>query len=79
MPPMPPMNDEAVDADKLMKALEPVTSLVKTSKKAGATYGLFTDVLDAVSFVFSYPVSMKFKQSMFFFKDFDSNVCHTNL
>ena len=50
MPPMPPMNDEAVDADKLMKALEPVTSLVKTSKKAGATYGLFTDVLDAVSF-----------------------------
>merc|ERR1719427_1638109 len=50
---MPPMNDEAVDAEKLMKALEPVTSLVKTKvAPAGMTYGLFTDVLDACNAAF---------------------------
>merc|ERR1712002_680098 len=45
LPPMPGMNDEPMDADKLIKALEPVTSLAKA--KSGMTYGLFTDVLDA--------------------------------
>ena len=48
MPPFPSMNDELVNektAEKLMKALEPVTSLAHASPVA---YGLFTDVLDAV-------------------------------
>jgi len=51
MPPMPPMNDEPVNdetVEKLAKALEPVTSLVKTKLTSENTaYGLFTDVLDA--------------------------------
>merc|ERR1711962_905338 len=43
MPPMPPVNDEP-NADKLIKGLQPVTSLIPS---APAAYGIFTDVLDA--------------------------------
>merc|ERR1719193_478620 len=45
---MPHVNDEPIDSAKIIKALEPVTSLVKSKPaQGGMTYGIFTDVLDA--------------------------------
>ena len=46
MPPFPAMNDETVDVEKLSTA---VTAMIP---KNPATYGLFTDVLDAVGIFF---------------------------
>jgi len=55
LPPMPIVNDEPMDSAKIIKALEPITSLVKSkTAQSGVTYGLFTDVLDACKAGFGY-------------------------
>ena len=51
MPPFPEMNDETVDVEKLSKV---VTAMIPKTHPGAAAYGLFTDVLDAVSFLLSY-------------------------